>query len=58
MTFCAMLAGIFGMNLSSGIEDSEVAFGWTVGFIGAALIGLPLLVLYAFHSYAKINLWM
>lgn len=58
MSFCAMLAGVFGMNLTSGIEDSDIAFGWTAGVI-AVLIGAgPLMVLWILHSYAKINLWI
>jgi hypothetical protein len=51
-----MLAGVFGMNLSSGIEDSDSAFGSTVGLIAVAVIVGPMSILWLLQIYAKINL--
>eukprot|EP00041_Stephanoeca_diplocostata_P008277 m.120792 g.120792 ORF g.120792 m.120792 type:complete len:570 (-) comp17253_c0_seq1:38-1747(-) len=46
-SFSTLVAGIFGMNLESGLEDSRTAFHWTTAVLTCSTVIMPVILILA-----------
>lgn len=56
-TFATLVAGIFGMNLNNGMEDSETAFNLVVGWIVACGFVLFIVIMFIMYRTGAIPSW-